>query len=172
MRRGAVRLQRGVVLVLLIDRKRRGSVLWRCTTYITQPGSLRDSSVNLEKTAATSASRPTFAIQVTARTTIMRSVFRIVAEASVFCPVNPFSSAVKPSTNIVCSRPGPVETIPMRAPLSFSRKCQVVARRLRQFVHVGDRPAWKCATPAWCGRRTRSRHSRCPAPEFPPSPCH
>src|ERR1035437_4414216 len=52
-------------------KKRRGSVLCRCTWYMAQPGSLRDCSVNFSKSAATSASCPTFAIQVTANTTIV-----------------------------------------------------------------------------------------------------
>src|SRR5579859_3921867 len=52
-------------------KKRRGSVLCRCTWYMEQPGSLRDCSVNFSKSAATSASCPTFAIQVTASTTIV-----------------------------------------------------------------------------------------------------
>ena len=39
---------------------------------MTQPGSLRDSSLSFVNTAATSASCATFAIQVTARTTIRR----------------------------------------------------------------------------------------------------
>src|SRR5208282_4885091 len=39
-----------------------------------QPGSLRDSVESFSKIAATSDSRPTFAIQVTANTTIRRSV--------------------------------------------------------------------------------------------------
>jgi hypothetical protein len=39
-----------------------------------QPGSLRDSSVSLEKIPAISVSRPTFAIHVTARTTITCSL--------------------------------------------------------------------------------------------------
>src|SRR5271156_1788047 len=39
-----------------------------------QPGSLRDSVVSRSKIAITSDSRPTFAIQVTANTTIRRSV--------------------------------------------------------------------------------------------------
>ena len=39
-----------------------------------QPGSLRDSAVSFSKIAATSDSRPTFAIQVTANTTIRRSL--------------------------------------------------------------------------------------------------
>src|SRR5690242_12741580 len=38
---------------------------------MTHPGSLRDSSVSFENRAATSASRPAFAIQVTASTTIL-----------------------------------------------------------------------------------------------------
>src|SRR5947209_2246082 len=38
------------------------------------PGSFRESSVSLVKSVATSASRPTFAIHVTARTTIVRSL--------------------------------------------------------------------------------------------------
>src|ERR1700686_528026 len=52
-------------------KKRRGSVLCRCTWYMAQPGSLRDCSVNVSKSAATSASCPTFANQVTANTTIV-----------------------------------------------------------------------------------------------------
>src|SRR5579872_1538273 len=52
-------------------KKRRDSVLCRCTWYMEQPGSLRDCSVNFSKSAATSASCPTFAIQVTANTTIV-----------------------------------------------------------------------------------------------------
>src|ERR1700691_2964239 len=59
-------------------KKRRASVLCRCTWYMRQPGSLRDSSVSLENTADTSVSRPTFAIPVTARTTIVRSVFLLL----------------------------------------------------------------------------------------------
>src|SRR6266849_6248481 len=55
-------------------KNRRGSVLCRCTWYNRQPGSLRDSSVSFENTPTTSASRPTFAIHVTASTTIARSV--------------------------------------------------------------------------------------------------
>src|SRR5271170_7480577 len=38
-----------------------------------QPGSLRDSAVSFSKIAATSDSRPIFAIQITANTTIPRS---------------------------------------------------------------------------------------------------
>src|SRR5208282_35466 len=41
---------------------------------MTQPGSLRDSAESFSKIAATSDSRPIFAIQVTANTTIRRSV--------------------------------------------------------------------------------------------------
>src|SRR5215471_12585094 len=52
-------------------KNRRGSVRWRWTRYIEQPGSLRDSPVSFENRAATSASRPAFANQVTARTTIL-----------------------------------------------------------------------------------------------------
>src|ERR1700722_9316645 len=52
-------------------KKRRGSALCRCTWYMAQPGSLRDCSVNFSKSAVTSASCPTFAIQVTANTTIV-----------------------------------------------------------------------------------------------------
>src|SRR5271169_1639738 len=52
-------------------KKRRGSVLCRCTWYMAQPGSLRDCSVNFSNSAAQSASCPTFAIQVTANTTIV-----------------------------------------------------------------------------------------------------
>src|SRR5438034_7393176 len=52
-------------------KKRRGSVLCRCTWYMAQPGSLRDCSVSFSNSAATSASCPTFAIQVTANTTIV-----------------------------------------------------------------------------------------------------
>src|ERR1700676_416602 len=52
-------------------KKRLGSVLCRCTWYMAHPGSLRDCSVNFSKSAATSASCPTFAIQVTANTTIV-----------------------------------------------------------------------------------------------------
>ena len=57
-------------------KNRRGSVLWRCTRYMAHPGSLRDASVSFEKIAAVSLSRQTFAIQVTAKTTIvaLRSV--------------------------------------------------------------------------------------------------
>src|SRR5947209_7877880 len=51
-------------------KNRRGSVRCRCTTYIRQPCSLRDSSVSFENRFATSVSRPAFAIQVTAKTTI------------------------------------------------------------------------------------------------------
>src|SRR5207245_11623164 len=35
-----------------------------------------------------------------------------------------FNSSANSSTKIVCSRPGPVEIMPMRAPLSFSRKAR------------------------------------------------
>src|ERR1700680_1050301 len=49
----------------------RGSVLCRCAWYIRQPGSLRDSSVSLVNTPATSVSRPVFAIHVTASTIIL-----------------------------------------------------------------------------------------------------
>src|ERR1700686_4615520 len=52
-------------------KKRRGSVLCRCTWYMAHPGSLRDCSVSFSNSAATSASCPTFAIQVTANTTIV-----------------------------------------------------------------------------------------------------
>src|SRR5579863_2480112 len=52
-------------------KNRRGSVLCRCTWYMAQPGSLRDCSVSFSKSVATSASCPTFAIQVTANTTIV-----------------------------------------------------------------------------------------------------
>src|SRR5271163_3001535 len=52
-------------------KNRRASVLWRCTWYMAQPGSLRECSVSFSKSAATSASCPTFAIQVTANTTIV-----------------------------------------------------------------------------------------------------
>src|SRR5512146_302047 len=45
------------------------------------PGSLRDSSVSLENRAATSASRPAFAIQVTASTTILDPLLSLG-----FCP--------------------------------------------------------------------------------------
>src|SRR5215470_8427754 len=51
-------------------KNRRGSVLCRCTWYMEHPGSLRECSVSFAKSAATSASCPTFAIQVTANTTI------------------------------------------------------------------------------------------------------
>src|SRR5215831_2267083 len=51
-------------------KNRRGSVLCRCTWYMEHPGSLRECSVSFSKSAATSASCPTFAIQVTANTTI------------------------------------------------------------------------------------------------------
>src|SRR6266576_3306877 len=44
---------------------------------MTQPGSLRDSAVSFSKTAATSDSRPVFAIQVTVKTTIHRSVLAL-----------------------------------------------------------------------------------------------
>src|SRR5215470_1589708 len=52
-------------------KNRRGSVRCRWTRYMEQPSSLRDSPVSLENKAATSASRPAFAIQVTASTTIL-----------------------------------------------------------------------------------------------------
>src|SRR6185312_8203733 len=52
-------------------KKRRGSVLWRWTWYMAQPGSLRDSWVNFENSCAVSVSRPVFAIQITASTTIL-----------------------------------------------------------------------------------------------------
>jgi hypothetical protein len=42
---------------------------------MTQPGSFRDSAESFSKIAATSDSRPTFAIQVTANTTIRHSPF-------------------------------------------------------------------------------------------------
>src|SRR5882672_2512688 len=44
---------------------------------MTQPGSLRDSAVSFSKSAATSDSRPAFAIHVTASTTIRRSVLAL-----------------------------------------------------------------------------------------------
>src|SRR6266404_4217543 len=43
---------------------------------MTQPGSLRDSAVSFSKSAATSDSRPVFAIQVTASTTIIAPFLR------------------------------------------------------------------------------------------------
>src|SRR5580704_4637427 len=52
-------------------KNRRASVLCRCTWYMAQPGSLRECSVSFSKSAATSVSCPTFAIQVTANTTIV-----------------------------------------------------------------------------------------------------
>ena len=52
---GAVGLQRGVVLVLLIDEEAARFGLVPVHRYMTQPGSLRDSSVSLEKTPAISA---------------------------------------------------------------------------------------------------------------------
>src|SRR5579863_1152164 len=52
-------------------KNRRGSVLCRCTWYMAHPGSFRECSVSFSKSAATSASCPTFAIQVTANTTIV-----------------------------------------------------------------------------------------------------
>src|SRR5271157_1845233 len=54
-------------------KKRRGSVLWRCTTYIKQPGSSREAACSLLKICATSSSCPGFAIQVTANTTMPSS---------------------------------------------------------------------------------------------------
>src|SRR5277367_6392841 len=49
---------------------------------MTQPGSLRDSAVSFSKIAATSDSRPIFAIHVTANTTIHRSVLSLRNRAS------------------------------------------------------------------------------------------
>src|SRR5271169_4672873 len=55
-------------------KKRLSSVLCLCTWNMRQPGSLRDSSVSFAKIGGTSASCPAFAIHVTAKTTIVRSL--------------------------------------------------------------------------------------------------
>src|SRR3979490_3116717 len=55
---------------------------------MTQPGSLRDSAVSFSKSAATSDSRPVFAIQVTASTTIIAPFFRLSVSGSSCRPLN------------------------------------------------------------------------------------
>src|SRR5262252_7421822 len=64
-------------------KNRRGSVLCRCTWYMEHPGSLRECSVSFSKSAVTSASCPTFAIQVTANTTICLLLARQVLPGKV-----------------------------------------------------------------------------------------
>jgi len=78
------------------------------------PGSFRDASSSLRKIAATSASLPGFAFQVTAKTT-MDSTISLYAVL-----LTELSASEKASTNIVCSRSGPVETIPTFAPVCCS----------------------------------------------------
>src|SRR5690349_8618877 len=98
-------------------KKRRGSVRCRCTTYMWHPGSLRDSSVSFENRLATSASRPAFAIQVTAKTTI--ALLRVLSSSSrlLFLTRRRFELvgefidqdglfAVRPRRNHAHSRPG------------------------------------------------------------------
>src|SRR6202034_781668 len=121
-------------------KKRRGSVLCRCTWYIAQPGSLRDCSVNFSNSAATSASCPTFAIQVTANTTIV----------SLLPPSWSFGEAILSffrgclhlrnefihKDRMTAVRTGRDHASPRTC--FFLNECQIVPRRLRQLLVIGN----------------------------------
>src|SRR5271157_3569235 len=66
-------------------KKRCGSVLWRCTMYIRQPGSSREAACSLLKICATSSSCPGFAVQVTASTTMPSSTSVLILGRPAHC---------------------------------------------------------------------------------------
>src|SRR6516165_289107 len=116
-------------------KKRRGSVLCRCTTYIRQPGSLRDSSVSLPKTWATSFSRPAFAIQVTANTTIrsLRQVRRLGCRVAARC--FQFCQELIHKHRVVAIRSGRNHAHARTALLLEERK--ILASLFGEFIHRG-----------------------------------
>src|SRR5580704_7417754 len=124
MRRCTVCFQSGIVLVLFVNKK---------------PARLGLMPVHLIKHAARFSAR--FLSQLREQTSNVRFTThlrhprhrqhdhrslrsQIFACALVFDPVNSRSFAANSSRKIVSSRPGPVETMPIRAPLSFSTKAR------------------------------------------------
>src|ERR1039458_4251945 len=100
---------------------------------MTQPGSFRDSAESFSKVAATSDSRPTFAIQVTANTTIRRSVlFRAAPERGSDFEEIVVSLKRYPDTNQVLSSS------------SILARLQIPVPKLS----VHDRGRWKSFPPA------------------------
>src|SRR5579864_3329303 len=122
-------------------KNRRGSVLCRCTWYMAHPGSLRECSVNFPRTAATSASCPTFAIQVTANTTIACSLPTAEGEPGrailgFFCGYLQLRSKVVHQDGVIAVRSG--GNHPHLRSRFFLHECQISARLLGQLVVVGD----------------------------------
>src|SRR5580692_530149 len=120
-------------------KKRRGSVLCRCTWYMAQPGSLRDCSVNFSNSAETSASCPTFAIQVTANTTIVSLLpRRLAGEAilSFFRGRLQLRSEFIHQNRMVAIWAGR-DHADFRTRL-FLDECQIFSRQLWQFFVVGN----------------------------------
>src|SRR5580692_1723960 len=122
-------------------KNRRGSVLCRCTWYIAHPGSLRECSVNFPRTAATSASCPTFAIQVTANTTIACSFPTAEGEPGrailgFFCGYLQLRNKVVHQDRVVSVRPG--RNHPDLRSRFFLHECQISARLLGKFVVCGN----------------------------------
>src|SRR5450755_2570882 len=114
-------------------KNRRGSVLWRCTWYVTQPGSFRDSSVSLDSTPATSASCPVFAIHVTASTTI----FHLLAKISFLHGQRlQFRRKFVNEHRLLASRPGGNHAD--ADPTLFLKKVQIVASRLGKSLQFDD----------------------------------
>src|SRR4029077_8630899 len=122
-------------------KNRRGSVLCRCTWYMAHPGSLRECSVNFPRTAATSASCPTFAIQVTANTTIACSFPTAEGEPGrailgFFCGYLQLRNKVVHQDGVVAVGPG--RNHPYLRPRFFPPECQIGARLLGKFVVCGN----------------------------------
>src|SRR6476646_8678612 len=118
-------------------KNRRGSVRWRWTRYIEQPGSLRDSPVSFENKAATSASRPAFAIQVTASTTILDALL-----SAGLCPRFTVSHRLQFGEELVNKNgfftAGPGRDHPDPRTRFAGDEFQIVARCFGQFVVFGD----------------------------------
>src|SRR5437016_3211466 len=140
-------------------KKRRGSVLWRWTWYIAQPGSFRDCSVSFANKPATSDSRPLFAIHVTASTTIACSRFAIsgrlrcdrphhslrrpalvltLCQSSDFlsCQYSQFCNEIIYKNGLLTTRTGGDHANPRRG-LCFQER-EILASRFWQLVHLGD----------------------------------
>src|SRR5216683_7311623 len=119
-------------------KKRRGSVLWRWTWYMMQPGSLRDSSVSLEKIPDISVSRPTFAIHVTASTTIPCSLGLDFLTACGFLSRQgiEFSSEAVHKNGLLAPRSGGNHADPGSAFLL--EKIQILPRCLWQLFQLRD----------------------------------
>src|SRR6202795_1297261 len=124
MGRGAVSLQRSIVLVLFVNEE--PARLGFMPMYLIQQaagflaGFLSQFGEQTDNIRLTTDLRHPRHRQHDHRS--LRS--QIFACALVLDPVNSWSFAANSSRNMVSSRPGPVETMPMRAPLSFSTKAR------------------------------------------------